>query len=101
MSDEIFFDGSRYISASDAASQAALTRDYLARLCKEGKLIARRIGKKQWDVNQSSLEAFILEQSFDREQRRQKLAESRKLEYISGSAEIPKAVSVRHPAVVP
>src|SRR3989344_5429556 len=93
MSDEIFFDGNRYISAGEAASQADLTRDYLARLCKERKILGRRIGK-QWYVNQDSLRSFILEQSFDREKRRQHLAESRKREYSSGSAEVPKAVPV-------
>src|SRR3989344_381609 len=93
MNDDIFFEGIRYVSAGEAASQADLTRDYLARLCKEGKIIGRRIGK-QWYVKEDSLQSFILEQSHDREIRRQKLAESRKQEYSSGGAEIPKVVSI-------
>ena len=80
MSDVIFFDGAKYISASDAASQAAVTRDYIAHLCKQEKILGRKIGK-QWYVDQSALESFVLAQNSQREARRQELAKIRALEY--------------------
>src|SRR3989344_4901287 len=88
MSDNIYFDGVRYISAGEAAERAGLTRDYVTRLCKEGKILGKRIGK-QWYASQASLDAFIIEQDFARAKRRQDLAESRKLEYKIKSEETP------------
>src|SRR3989344_2032937 len=59
MSDEIFFDGKRYISAHDAASSSDLTRDYIARLCRDGRVTGRRIGKN-WYVEHASLKDFLI-----------------------------------------
>src|SRR3989344_1524192 len=83
MSQEIYFDGVKYISASDAASIAALTRDYVARLCKERRILGKRIGK-QWYVNLDSLQTFILTQKYAHAKRREKLIEARKQEYRTG-----------------
>ncbi|MEK9154190.1 MAG: helix-turn-helix domain-containing protein, partial [Patescibacteria group bacterium] len=91
MSDPIIFDGIKYLSANDAAVEASLTRDYITRLCKEGRLLGKRIGR-QWYISKASLGSFILEQSFDREKRRGILAESRKRTYGS-EAQIPVAAS--------
>ena len=86
MSDVIFFDGAKYISASDAASQAAVSRDYIAHLCKQEKILGRKIGK-QWYVSQSALESFVLAQNSQREAQRQELAKIRALEYRVKSME--------------
>lgn len=80
MSDEIFFDGLRYISAAEAASRADFTRDYIARLCRMGKIGARRIGKN-WYVHDVSLGQFLAEQEALKLQRRQRLSEERVEEY--------------------
>ncbi|MDP3645533.1 MAG: helix-turn-helix domain-containing protein, partial [bacterium] len=81
MSDEIYFDGIKYVSANEAASLVGLTRDYIARLCKEGKVLGRRIGK-QWYVSQNALHTFILAQEYTRAKRREELVEIRKREYL-------------------
>ena len=85
MTDEIFFDGIRYISAGDAASSAGFTRDYVARLSKQGKVIGRRIGK-QWYVSEDSLKEFVADQAESRARRAQELVESRKMEYQANAA---------------
>src|SRR5882757_1003492 len=81
MTDEIFFDGVRYIPASEAASESDLTRDYIARLCKENKIVGRRVGKKNWYVNLESLKSFLIDQEHARTKRRRELTRSRVKEY--------------------
>src|SRR3989344_280670 len=83
MTDEIFFDGVRYISASEAAELVGFSRDYVARLCKDGKLLAKRIGK-QWYASHESLQQFAVAQEYERAKRRDELARSRREEYKSG-----------------
>ncbi|MDP3645825.1 MAG: hypothetical protein Q8R25_01945, partial [bacterium] len=80
MSDEIFFDGVRFISANVAASESNLTRDYIARLCKENKIAGRRIGKN-WYVNRESLTSFLIDQEHARGKRRRNLTRERVKEY--------------------
>ncbi|MBI2610881.1 excisionase family DNA-binding protein [Candidatus Kaiserbacteria bacterium] len=80
MSDEIFFDGARYISATEAAELANLSRDYVARLCKEGRLSGKRVGK-HWYVNRDSLQEFVLRQEHARAKRRDELTRERREEY--------------------
>ena len=45
MSDNIFFDGVKYISANDAATSSGFTRDYIGKLCRTGKVKERESGK--------------------------------------------------------
>jgi hypothetical protein len=80
MTDEIFFEGVRYIPASVAASEADLTRDYIARLCKENSIVGRRVGKK-WYVNFESLKSFLVAQENARNKRRRNLTRERVKEY--------------------
>src|SRR3989344_5578007 len=80
MTDEIFFDGVRYISASEAAELAGFSRDYVARLCKDGKLLAKRIGK-QWYVCRDTLQQFVVEQKYAKAKWRDGLARTRREEY--------------------
>ena len=74
MSDEIYLDGVRYISAGDSAALSGFTRDYIARLCKDGKISGRRVGK-QWYANLESLQKFILGQEHARARRREELTQ--------------------------
>ncbi|MCR4325218.1 MAG: hypothetical protein NUV59_00210, partial [Patescibacteria group bacterium] len=80
MSDEIFFDGVRYIAAREAADEAGFTRDYIARLCKEGRIVGRRAGKN-WYVNPISLKSFSVEQQHARALRSKQLVRERAQEY--------------------
>ncbi|MDO8561528.1 MAG: hypothetical protein Q7S05_01745, partial [bacterium] len=62
MSDEIFFDGVKYVSASDASREGGITRDHVGRLCRDGKMAGKFIGKK-WYVSYPSLRSFLLTQA--------------------------------------
>src|SRR3989344_3853839 len=80
MSDEIFFDGKRYISANEAGISAGFTRDYVARLCRDGKISGRRVGT-HWYVEQASLKDFLVTQEYAKSRRSESLAEERIREY--------------------
>src|SRR3989344_5806137 len=80
MSDEIYFDGVRFLSTADAAARTGFSRDYIYRLCKEGQLAGRRIGKS-WYVDNRSLDNFVLEQHTVRSRRREDLSKTRADEY--------------------
>src|SRR3989344_5199457 len=107
MTDEIFFDGRRYISASEAASSSDLTRDYVARLCRDGRGAGRRIGKN-WYVDRTSFGDFLVTQQFAKDRRKNDLARERALEYY-GADTAPvtpaplqvqtKSVALRSPAI--
>ena len=60
MSDEIFFNGVRFISAQEAGEISNFTRDYVARLCRDGRVRGRRVGKN-WYVDESALKELINE----------------------------------------
>src|SRR3989338_957248 len=77
---EIFSDGIRYVSAVAAAQESNLTRDYIARLCRGGKLHAKVIGK-HWYIEHSTLQSFLLEHRFAVERKKRELAEQRTREY--------------------
>src|SRR3989344_8062621 len=83
MTDEIFFDGVRYLSATEAASSLGLARDYIARLCKEGKLSGRRIGR-HWYASDASLQAFAVKQEYEYAKRSEELRQARRFEYGTG-----------------
>ncbi len=78
--DELFFDGVRHLSASDAALLHHFTSDYVARLCREGKLRAKRVGKN-WFVDENSLRTFVADQEYKESQRQNELVRQRKVEY--------------------
>ena len=61
MSESIYFDGVEFISATDAAREGGFTRDYIARLCREEKIMGKRVGK-QWYVHHLAFKKFLLEQ---------------------------------------
>lgn len=57
MSDELFIEGVRYISAAEAAKSSNLTRDYIARLSREGRIAGTQVAR-QWYVSAESLKTF-------------------------------------------
>ncbi|MFZ2886329.1 MAG: helix-turn-helix domain-containing protein, partial [Minisyncoccia bacterium] len=80
MSDEIYFEGVRYISAREAALFANVTRDYVARLARNGKIKGKRIGKN-WYVEDTSLRTFLVDQESIQAKRNAELMHNRKREY--------------------
>jgi hypothetical protein len=80
MRDEIEFDGVTYAAVRQASEEVALSRDYIARLCKKGSVVGRRVGTG-WYVDMRSLKAFLQAQQHVREYRRQSLVRERSDEY--------------------
>ncbi|HWO06954.1 MAG TPA: helix-turn-helix domain-containing protein, partial [Candidatus Paceibacterota bacterium] len=80
MSDEIFHEGVRYISAREAARLADVTRDYVARLARLKQIRARRVGKN-WYVDEISLKEFLVKQEYFHAKRKNALVHDRKREY--------------------
>ncbi|MDR3546804.1 MAG: DUF5011 domain-containing protein [Candidatus Pacebacteria bacterium] len=72
----------KFISTKDASSLSGYNPDYLARLCRAGKIVGARIGRA-WFVSQESLEAFVREQGERKVELRTTLSEIRNKEYHS------------------
>ncbi|MEK7132551.1 MAG: hypothetical protein AAB830_00715, partial [Patescibacteria group bacterium] len=100
MTDEIFFDGIRYISASEAAREAGLTRDYVARLCRENKIRGKQVGKN-WYASKEALGSFLLKQGHEHITRNEELARKRAEEYRSAFQEniLPKNQTIADTAI--
>jgi hypothetical protein len=58
MSDEIYIGGARYVPAREIARTHGYVRNYVARLCREGKVAGRQLGRL-WYVDAESFAAFI------------------------------------------
>lgn len=86
----LFADGSRYISAGDAAAVYGFTRDYVGKLCRDGAVRAKRVGSR-WFVSEESLVTFILGQQHAHKRRRKDLAEQRVREYAVRSKKMAYA----------
>lgn len=79
VSDQIHFDGVRYISAASAAKEFGFVRDYLARLCRQGIVRGRQVGKK-WYVDHRALQTFLIEQEHRKGLAREELRNERRAE---------------------
>ncbi len=86
MSAEIYLKDDKHISATDAASSAGLSRDYIARLCRQGKVVGHQVGKN-WYVSERSFSEFQKNQNSLKAQRREQLIQQRQQEYASAHAE--------------
>lgn len=62
-----------------AAEHVSYSRDYVARIAREGKVVAEQRGR-QWFVSLSSLEQFVVAAAQEREVRRHVLSEQRRRE---------------------
>jgi|GEM_PF-6862825 len=72
----------QYLPAREAALHARLHPDYISRLARESKITSKRVGRR-WYIDPQSLEAFLAEQSTEKEARRQELKEKRRKEYVN------------------
>jgi hypothetical protein len=57
-SGELCIGGARYLPARDIARTHGYVRDYVARLCRQGKVDGRRLGRL-WYVDTDSFAAFV------------------------------------------
>ena len=56
--DEIYIGGARYLPAREIARTHGYVRDYVARLCREGKVAGRQLGRL-WYVDADSFASFV------------------------------------------
>lgn len=64
----------------DAAKQFSYSKDYVARLAREHKIVATQIGR-QWFIDTASLKSFAEVADLERELRKKHLSEERKAEH--------------------
>lgn len=73
------------ISTKEASRLSGYNPDYLSRLCRDGKISGRRIGRT-WLVYQDSLRAFVVTQAEHKREIADSLARERKVEYRIATA---------------
>ena len=82
--DELFFEKKKYLSSKYAGKITGYTNDYIARLCRQGKMKGQVVGKT-WYVEKDSLADFSIKNSKRKTKNRELLSKERKNEYVSGS----------------
>ncbi len=85
MSTAVEIDGVNLVSIKEAASTVSYSRDYVARLAREGKIVASQIGR-QWYVDVDSLRKFSAEVAVLEEARKEELRAERKRELMAKEA---------------
>jgi hypothetical protein len=88
-SDVIYFDGIRFISAASAAKEFGFVRDYLARLCRQGFVRGRQVGRK-WYIDYRALQTFVIEQEHRKELAREELRRESRAERTAAQAAPPQ-----------
>lgn len=88
-SDDLIKNSGEYISSPEAISLTGYTRSHIAYLSRTGKIDARLVGNL-WYVNKKSLLSFVKNEETKREERKQRLAEQRRVEYQNGKTEAIK-----------
>lgn len=81
MSTNIEINGKTLIPIKEAVKQVSYSRDYLAKLAREQKIIATQVDR-QWFIDLSSLRFFVQEAALEQELRNKKLRKERKREQI-------------------
>ena len=85
---EIFFEGTKYVFAGDAAKSSGFSSGYITRLAHDGKILGRQIDGR-WYVSQESLDTFRVAQEKANLLRRNALVRERQLElHLEESAKI-------------
>lgn len=79
MSEALHVDGVTYLPLKQAAKAVSYTRDYVARLAREQKIIATQIGR-QWYVDPESLQRFAANAEIEFSIRREQLQQQRRHE---------------------
>lgn len=82
MAATIEINGATLISVKDAAVAVSYTRDYVARLAREGKIVASQVGR-QWFVDLTSLKSFSTNSEAHEAIRKNQLRDERKRELVA------------------
>lgn len=87
MSKELIVDGKKYLPSTTLAGRFSYTSDYLAKLAREEKIDATRVGR-QWFICEESLQGFVAETNESKAKRNQTLREERIKERKSNESEV-------------
>src|SRR4051812_26156002 len=90
MAEEIIFNGAKHVSAHDAAVHSGLTRDYIAKLCRDKKIRGTRVGKN-WFVEEASFKAFLVQQAHAKSLRQEALKKERAEKYKTQRILVPES----------
>ncbi len=77
MSGTIEIDGSSFVTVKEASKQVSYSRDYVARLAREQKIVASQVGR-QWFVDIVSLKNFAEVAELEQQIRKKKLSDRRR-----------------------
>lgn len=81
MSTHVEIDGISFLPIKDAAKAFSYSRDYVARLAREGKIVATQVNR-QWLIDAVSLQNFAEASELEQSVRKQQLSLERKREQI-------------------
>jgi excisionase family DNA binding protein len=81
MSTQVEINGKSFLPIKDAAKLVSYTRDYVARLAREGKIVATQVGR-QWFIDSVSLKNFAEVSQLELSVRKQQLSMERKREQV-------------------
>lgn len=81
MSTQVEINGITFLPIKDAAKTFSYSRDYIARLAREQKIVATQVGR-QWFVDAVSLKNFAEASELELSVRKQQLSEERKREQV-------------------
>jgi hypothetical protein len=81
MTTYVEINGSNFLPIKDAAKSFSYTRDYVARLAREQKIVATQIGR-QWFVDPVSLQSFVETSQLEQEVKKKQLSLERKKEQL-------------------
>lgn len=84
MDNELIFNNKKFLSSKRAGELAGYTNDYVARLCRQKKVLGRMVGRA-WYVEEESFLEFLTGNNVKKEKRSYELSKERKKEYGSGS----------------
>ncbi|MAZ67406.1 hypothetical protein CL652_01395 [bacterium] len=100
MSKHLILDNKKYLSAKAAGAAAKYTSDYVGKLCREGAVDCRRIGRS-WYVAHESLNSFSERQKQEKKARRKELSEHRKAEYTAQEAALEATTATQKSSQAP
>ncbi len=105
MKDILRIENKEFVSAQYAANLFGFTRDYVSRLCREGRVSGRRVGTG-WFVEYESMKRFVVHAELERKHRNESLARERKKallqrEVVSSDKPLFKKFSTLLPVVEP
>ncbi len=81
MSTQVEINGANFLPIKDAAKQVSYSKDYVARLAREQKIVATQIGR-QWFIDTVSLRNFTESSELELSIRKQQLSRKRKREQV-------------------